>query len=126
VSCPHRIEIEYRPRPCNGLNVEWSVVRERCILRKPTSWPPSRTGLQWLASGGDALVFGPCVSCNNFSHEAVCKFCRRPIYYFIANVGWYHCDTDDVRCVIGEQKSLRYLYGRTAKPIAEAEVGDTK
>jgi hypothetical protein len=58
--CKSRIRIPLARRPGNALNVEIGQPADRCIQKRPHHWPNSMTAIRWLASGGEALVFGCC------------------------------------------------------------------
>lgn len=58
--CKARIRIPLERRPGNALNVEIGQPADRCIQKRPHHWPKSMTAIRWLASGGEALVFGCC------------------------------------------------------------------
>lgn len=58
--CNARIRIPLERRPGNALNVEIGQPADRCIEKRPHHWPNSMTAIRWLASGGEALVFGCC------------------------------------------------------------------
>ena len=57
--CRSRISFDVSRRPANALNVEIGTPLPRCISKTPAHWR-GMSGIRWLASGGDALVFGPC------------------------------------------------------------------
>lgn len=59
-SCGSRVQPELERRPGNALNVEIGQPMARCLNKRPDHWPESMSALRWLASGGEALVFGCC------------------------------------------------------------------
>lgn len=58
--CKSRIELPVPRRPANALNVEIGTPAPRCLNKRPTHWPHTMSAIRWMASGGDALVFGRC------------------------------------------------------------------
>lgn len=59
-SCGSRVQPEVERRPANALNVEIGQAQARCLNKRPEHWPESMSALRWIASGGEALVFGAC------------------------------------------------------------------
>lgn len=59
-SCGSRVQPELERRPGNALNVEIGQPQARCLNKRPDHWPESMSALRWMASGGEALVFGAC------------------------------------------------------------------
>lgn len=59
-SCGSRVQPELERRPANALNVEIGQPQARCLNKRPKHWPESMSSLRWIASGGEALVFGCC------------------------------------------------------------------
>jgi hypothetical protein len=64
--CRFVIQPPLAPRRANALNVEIGQPAPRCRLAWPEEWQGRGSGadlgFRWLASGGDALVFGGCVA----------------------------------------------------------------
>lgn len=60
MNCQSRVTIEVERRPANALNIEMGTPAARCLNKKPSHWPKDSSALRWIASGGSALVFGPC------------------------------------------------------------------
>ena len=59
--CTARLRGEIERRPGNALNVEIGAPIDRCLDKRPHTWHEgSVSGVRWLASGGDPLIFGPC------------------------------------------------------------------
>lgn len=58
--CGARLVLALARRPGNALNVEIGQPIDRCLNKRPSNWPSEMTGIRWLASGGDRLIFGPC------------------------------------------------------------------
>lgn len=52
----------FQHRRANALNVEPMQPFARCLDKKPEHWPETMSALRWIASGGEAWVFGPCSS----------------------------------------------------------------
>lgn len=59
-SCGSRVEPGLERRPANALNVEIGQPHARCLNKRPDHWPEGMSSLRWVASGGEALVFGLC------------------------------------------------------------------
>ena len=59
-SCGSRVQPTLERRPGNALNVEIGEPAARCLNKRPDHWPDGASSLRWLASGGEALVFGTC------------------------------------------------------------------
>jgi hypothetical protein len=59
-TCGSRVELPTPRRPANALNLEVGAPMTRCLSKRPSHWPASASSLRWIASGGDALVFGVC------------------------------------------------------------------
>lgn len=59
-ACPNRVELPLERRPANALNLEIGQGLDRCMVQRPAHWPEHMGALRWLASGGTALVLGPC------------------------------------------------------------------
>lgn len=59
-SCGSRVQPELERRPGNALNVEIGQPQARCLNKRPDHWPEGMSSLRWVASGGEALVFGSC------------------------------------------------------------------
>lgn len=63
--CPSRVELPVLRRPANALNVEVGQPAPRCRRQTPPEWNGSDpNAARWLASGGSALVLGPCARCK--------------------------------------------------------------
>jgi hypothetical protein len=58
--CPSRVTPALVRRLANALNVEPIQPWARCLNKRPVHWPEGSSSLRWLASGGEAFVFGPC------------------------------------------------------------------
>lgn len=61
-SCGARVQPNLERRPGNALNVEIGQPAARCLNKRPEHWPKQASALRWIASGGEALVFGVCGS----------------------------------------------------------------
>lgn len=61
-TCGARIDPPFQHRRANALNVEPIQPFPRCVDKRPSHWPHNMTGLRWIASGGEAWVFGMCSS----------------------------------------------------------------
>ena len=77
--CPHQVCCETPRRPGNALNIEhFGVFPQRCKLKIPSEW--KRTGNQpsaarWILSGGELIVFGPCLMCKCALGHKWCPEC---------------------------------------------------
>lgn len=60
LTCGASVTPAFQHRPGNTLNVEPIQPWTRCLDKKPESWPEGSSALRWMASGGEAWVFGPC------------------------------------------------------------------
>jgi len=48
-------------RPANALCIEhFTMAPWRCTEQRPEHWPEGSSSIRWLASGGEATVFGAC------------------------------------------------------------------
>jgi hypothetical protein len=59
-SCGSRVQPVLERRPANALNIEIGQPSARCLNKRPDNWPDSMSSVRWLASGGEALIFGSC------------------------------------------------------------------
>lgn len=59
-TCGAMVTPRFQHRRANALNVEPIQPWARCLDKKPASWPEGASALRWMASGGEAWVFGPC------------------------------------------------------------------
>jgi hypothetical protein len=59
-TCGASVTPAFQHRPGNALNVEPIQPWARCLDKKPAHWPEGSSALRWMASGGEAWVFGPC------------------------------------------------------------------
>lgn len=62
LTCGAMLTPAFQHRPGNALNVEPIQPMPRCLDKKPETWPEGASALRWMASGGEAWVFGPCSS----------------------------------------------------------------
>jgi hypothetical protein len=80
-TCNARLRSDVPRRPGNALNIEVGQPADRCIDKAPREWRGRGvSGFRWLASGGDAFVFGACSSacprlCSHKDGE-VCWWCK--------------------------------------------------
>lgn len=59
-TCGASVTPIFQRRPTNALNVEPIQPWARCLDKKPLTWPKGASSLRWIASGGEAWIFGPC------------------------------------------------------------------
>ena len=66
MSCPYQVVYKDDSLQITAYRIEtFKSPAPRCVLKMPDHWPDGAKklgGLRWIASGGDALVFGPCSS----------------------------------------------------------------
>lgn len=61
-TCGARVTPPLQLRRANALNIEAAQPLARCLDKKPAHWPEGASALRWIASGGEATVFGLCSS----------------------------------------------------------------
>jgi len=59
-TCGANVTPAFQHRRANALNVEPIQPWARCLDKKPAHWPEGASALRWMASGGEAFVFGAC------------------------------------------------------------------